>query len=148
MHTLSAELYGCRPAGARTCLRALSDGRRKYSIHPADTYHWGPPYRLTLPVYLLLYSIRYRTHVLYVFSSIFGEPRIWRRDRQPRPINLTPTSSCIPKVVQQSAAKCVDSVARRVYCAMSILVMRRPHKHSQKVAQLPSRFCTKFVSQT
>ena len=49
---LSAELYGCRPAGARTCLRVQSDDRRKYSIHLADTYHWGPPHRLTLPVYL------------------------------------------------------------------------------------------------
>lgn len=136
MRKLSAELNGCRRAGARACLRALSDGRRKYSIHPADTYHWGPPYRLTLPVYLWLYSIRYRTHVLYVISSIFGEPRTRRRGRQPRPINRAPTTSCIPKAVQQTASKCVDSVARRVSCAMSIFAMRRPRPRHKKLHNL------------
>lgn len=133
---MSAELYGCRPAGARTCLRALSDGSCEYTIHLADTYHWGPPYRLTLPVYLSLYSIRYRTHVLYVFSSIFGEPRTWRRGRQLRSINRTPTTSCIQKVVQQTALKCVDSVVRRVYCAMSIFAMRRPRPPHKKLHNL------------
>ena len=133
---LSAELYGCRPAGARTCLRALSDGRCEYTIHLADTYHWGPPYRLTLPVYLLLYFIRYRTHVLYLFSSIFDELRTWRRDRQPRPINRTPSTSCIPKAIQQTASKYVDSVVRRVYCAMSIFTMRRPRPPHKKLHNL------------
>lgn len=66
-----------------------------------------------------------RMFYIYIFF-IFGEPRTGRHDRQPRPINRTPTTGCIPRVVQQAASKCVDSVARRVYCAMSILAMRRP----------------------
>ena len=98
-----------------------------------------------MPVYHLLYYIRYRTHVLYAFSSIFGEPRTGRRDRQPLPIIRMPTSSCTPKVIQQTTPKCVDSVARRACCAISIFAMRRPRQHPQNVAQFTSGFCTLFV---
>lgn len=122
---LSAELYGCRPAGARTCLRVQSDGRRKYSIHPADTYHWGPPHRFTLPLYLVSNYIKYRTRVLYlklinflklsrlmypasaVFLSIGDCPSaLLQKLSVHKP-------SHIPKVIQQITSKCVDSVARR-----------------------------------
>ena len=65
---------------------------------------------------------------------------------------FTISSSCrkfcdnyTPKVIQQIASKCVDSVARRAYCVMSIFAMRRPRQHPLNVAQFTSGFCTLFV---